>query len=343
MQKIERYGVIALVFLLVTILAVSLWGESKDGGLMFWKKDAAKDAEQASVERPRPRANGANRGLLGNPLRNEGAQRPVAGGLELSTPSEDPTTPPAAPRLGFVSTDPASGGALTNPNAARPTPPAQPNPSLIGGTLPNPSADVAVPVGAGTLVRGAQPQQQPLQPNALQSQPQAPATLPARNTSRTYVVKSGDTLGGIASRELGSTARWTEIQALNGGIDPKRVREGMTLRLPAGAAAETNRVTTPASTPTVANAPKASGGKYTIRSGDTLSAIASRELGDGERWREIAALNPSLDPTRLSVGAVIALPTGRTAGASNVANAPRLDDRQVVAYGPAPKGKSGVQ
>ena len=31
MQRIERYGVIALVFLLVTILAVSLWGEGKPG------------------------------------------------------------------------------------------------------------------------------------------------------------------------------------------------------------------------------------------------------------------------------------------------------------------------
>ena len=37
MQRIERYGVIALVFLLVTIVAVSMWGERKnaDGILSF--------------------------------------------------------------------------------------------------------------------------------------------------------------------------------------------------------------------------------------------------------------------------------------------------------------------
>ena len=48
MQQIERYGVIALVFFLITIVAVSFWGDSKSPG--FWsrltgraKKDATAD------------------------------------------------------------------------------------------------------------------------------------------------------------------------------------------------------------------------------------------------------------------------------------------------------------
>ncbi|MEY2808156.1 MAG: hypothetical protein RIR65_2573, partial [Planctomycetota bacterium] len=36
MQQIEKYGVIALVFLLVTIVAVSFWGDSKSPG--FWSR-----------------------------------------------------------------------------------------------------------------------------------------------------------------------------------------------------------------------------------------------------------------------------------------------------------------
>jgi len=44
MQRIERYGVIALVFLLVTILAVSLWGESKGDG-WFSKLTAGRTTE----------------------------------------------------------------------------------------------------------------------------------------------------------------------------------------------------------------------------------------------------------------------------------------------------------
>ena len=45
MQRIERYGVIALVFLLVTIVAVSMWGERKnaDGILSFLRRDSKAD------------------------------------------------------------------------------------------------------------------------------------------------------------------------------------------------------------------------------------------------------------------------------------------------------------
>ena len=48
MQQIERYGVIALVFLLVTIVAVSFWGDSKSPG--FWSRLTGKTAEEGAVE-----------------------------------------------------------------------------------------------------------------------------------------------------------------------------------------------------------------------------------------------------------------------------------------------------
>lgn len=47
---------------------------------------------------------------------------------------------------------------------------------------------------------------------------------------------------------------------------------------------------------------------YTIRKGDTLWGIATSELGDGQRWRDIAQLNPGLDPTRMRVGQQIMIP-----------------------------------
>ena len=49
---------------------------------------------------------------------------------------------------------------------------------------------------------------------------------------RTHVVKKGDTLWALAVRYLGSGYRWKEIQALNGGIDERKLRIGMTLKLP---------------------------------------------------------------------------------------------------------------
>lgn len=52
-------------------------------------------------------------------------------------------------------------------------------------------------------------------------------------SSKTYVVKKGDTLPKIAQRQLGDKNRWHEIAKLNGINDPKRVTMGDRLRLPA--------------------------------------------------------------------------------------------------------------
>ena len=49
-------------------------------------------------------------------------------------------------------------------------------------------------------------------------------------------------------------------------------------------------------------------GPYTVVAGDTLFSIASRELGDGGRWRDIVSANPGLAPDRLRVGQVLELP-----------------------------------
>ncbi len=48
--------------------------------------------------------------------------------------------------------------------------------------------------------------------------------------------------------------------------------------------------------------------QYTIRRGDTLWSIAQRVYHDGQRWREILAANPGLQPTKMRVGQVIVLP-----------------------------------
>jgi hypothetical protein len=53
-------------------------------------------------------------------------------------------------------------------------------------------------------------------------------------TGRTHVIRSGDTLSGLASRYLGSSARFREIYEANRDQlrSPDDVREGMTLKIP---------------------------------------------------------------------------------------------------------------
>jgi LysM repeat protein len=49
-------------------------------------------------------------------------------------------------------------------------------------------------------------------------------------------------------------------------------------------------------------------GEYIVRSGDTLSCIAEKELHDSSRWQEIAELNDISPPFRIKVGQKIMLP-----------------------------------
>lgn len=49
---------------------------------------------------------------------------------------------------------------------------------------------------------------------------------------KAFVVSTGDTLTGVAARELGDYTRWAEIADLNGLRDPDRLVVGQTLRLP---------------------------------------------------------------------------------------------------------------
>ncbi len=70
-----------------------------------------------------------------------------------------------------------------------------------------------------------------LRPNRPRpGQPTAPAT--PSTAGGTYTVKAGDTLAKIAATHLGSAARWKELEALNPGVDARRLRIGLALKLP---------------------------------------------------------------------------------------------------------------
>lgn len=50
------------------------------------------------------------------------------------------------------------------------------------------------------------------------------------------------------------------------------------------------------------------GVSHTVKQGETLSSIAQRYLGDANRWKEIADLNPGIKPEALKAGDVLVIP-----------------------------------
>ncbi|HEY9898791.1 MAG TPA: LysM peptidoglycan-binding domain-containing protein [Pantanalinema sp.] len=157
-------------------------------------------------------------------------------------------------------------------------------------------------------------------------EPPAPAkkpAAPAPSAGPTHTVGGDETLWGIAQKRLGDGNRWREIYDLNKaviGSNPNVIHGGQVLTLPGGASK-------PAAPPPVTPAPKpATGGTYTVGSGDTLSGIAQRTLGNGDRWGEIYALNMDqiANPNVIQAGMVLKLPGG---AASNPAPRPAASGR----------------
>lgn len=295
MQQIERYGVIALVFLLVTIVAVSFWGDSKSPS--FWSRLTGKSADtkvaQVDAEKPADAPLHVSERALADPL-------PLSPVVE-ATPA-DMLAGGVAPATSDSMLAPQGGASMT-PNTL---------PNHVGTQAPEVAAHathVPAPVVNAPMFESGEPRVD------------APKKAAA---NATYTVQKGDSLARIAARTLGDEQRWPEIQALNAGLSPKSLRVGAKIVLPVDA--KTSTAATKSTKPTVngsqpvakqtekATPPaKKSGRSYVVKSGDSLRAIARRELGDENRWNEIAALNPGVDPKRLLVGKSLRLPAGANA------------------------------
>ena len=103
-----------------------------------------------------------------------------------------------------------------------------------------------------------------------------------------HVVRSGETLGRLASRFLGDAARWRVIFDVNRDRiqNPDLIRVGQALRIPRGLV------------------------PHVVQRGETLRGIAARFLGDEGRWREIFDVNRDQidNPNQIRVGQRLVLP-----------------------------------
>ena len=116
-----------------------------------------------------------------------------------------------------------------------------------------------------------------------------PTEVPSDNSDTTtsiYRVKSGDCLSAIGSR-LG--VNWKDIASANGIKSPYIIYVGQSLVIPGANTTNTN--------PTSNN-----GTTYTVKSGDTLSAIAAKY---GTTYQKIASDNGISDPNKIYPGQVL--------------------------------------
>lgn len=96
-----------------------------------------------------------------------------------------------------------------------------------------------------------------------------PAPVPPAPSAEDYTVVKGDTFATIAKKS-GVTTK--AIVDANPGVDPKKLKIGEKIHVPAGSAAPT--ASAPMATPGVADASAGGEQTYKVKSGDTLTSIA---------------------------------------------------------------------
>ncbi len=152
-------------------------------------------------------------------------------------------------------------------------------------------------------------QAQPSRPDAPATRPppeEPPPVAPARThrspaadaSAVVHEVQPGDDLWTLAERYYGRGPDWRRIASANpdrltGG--PDRLEVGWLLQIPGA----------PPVQPSAGQ-----GSVLTVRSGDSLSAIAERKLGDQRRWPELYRANREVltDPDDLEIGMRLRLP-----------------------------------
>lgn len=325
-QPFERYAVVALLFLVALVAVAIFWEDGEPDSVLDAELAAAGLASQPvteRTERPEPTDRGAQRGAGASRSDLQlSSDADLAGGEDLRgrTPSYvAPAQPPseAGPRA------PVSG----DEGLSRPSPRGgalQVDPALRSNAVANELANPSTPDGVDArLARDLE----------REARAREAAATPARGstTGREHVVREGESLWRIAEVECGDGNRWREIATLNGIGDADSIRAGTKLRLPGAAAPE---ATASASAPERApSAPPRQGARaYVVQKGDSLSVIASRELGTVKRMAEIRALN-SLRDDRVLAGSTLWLP----ADAKGTAPAASERGREALASATVPE------
>lgn len=142
----------------------------------------------------------------------------------------------------------------------------------------------------------------------------------AATTVGTYTVKAGDTLSAIASRYSTSSSTLASLNSLS---NPNLIYVGQVLKVSSNAS-------TSSSTSSSANSTVTTAASYTVKSGDTLSAIAAKY---GTTYQALASANSISNPNDIYVGQVIKVSATATAASSQAASSTSSNGSYTVKSG----------
>jgi len=225
---------------------------------------------------------------------DNGAPAPEAFGAGSGTISVPGTTDPAgstiaAPGAGAGSiAGGAAGAAAANANSTRTATPVTPTGSGTAGSATTGTASGGAVVPPVKVVT-------------------APATPAAGMTQ--YTIKSGDTLEGIARAQMGDGQKWQLIAAANPGLDPKALKIGQKITIPASTTtASKDKAAAPAGSSTAAP------NTYTVQKGDTLIELSRKFYGNDAEWKRILEANATTlkgDAKAIAPGMKLVIPAKR--------------------------------
>lgn len=142
----------------------------------------------------------------------------------------------------------------------------------------------------------------------------------AATTVGTYIVKAGDTLSAIASRYSTSSSTLASLNSLS---NPNLIYVGQVLKVSSNASISS-------STNSSANSTVTTAASYTVKAGDTLSAIAAKY---GTTYQALASTNSISNPNDIYVGQVIKVSATATAASSQAASSTNSNGSYTVKSG----------
>lgn len=165
----------------------------------------------------------------------------------------------------------------------------------------------AAPLGLQEVLDGGASTQLAPRPVVTQTTPVvAPVNTAVPTTVR---VANGETLDVIAKRLYGRSSASAEILAANPGLNPRRMRVGMELKLPRAPTRGTAQPAVAAAR-TPSAAPATTARTHTVARGERLGGIAKQRYGDANAWRRIYEANRDKlsDPNKLVAGMKLRIP-----------------------------------